>query len=51
MMEILIYNFMRSQKYIPPIHKSKIESSNTIAKIGWMLSQYNGCDFDYRYFM
>lgn len=28
-----------------------IESSNTIAKIGWMLSQYNGSVYDYRYFM
>ncbi|EMS72563.1 SIR2 family protein [Ruminiclostridium cellobioparum] len=28
-----------------------IESSNTIAKIGWMLSQYNGAIYDYRYFM
>lgn len=28
-----------------------IESSNTIAKIGWMLSQYNGAVYDYRYFM
>lgn len=28
-----------------------IESSNTIAKIGWMLSQYNGVVYDYRYFM
>lgn len=28
-----------------------IESSNTIAKIGWMLSQYNGAVYDYRFFM
>lgn len=28
-----------------------IESSNEIAKIGWLLSQYEGAIYDYRYFM
>ncbi|MDD2362160.1 MAG: SIR2 family protein [Oscillospiraceae bacterium] len=28
-----------------------IESSNIIAKIGWLLSQYEGSIYDYRYFM
>lgn len=28
-----------------------IESSNEIAKIGWLLSQYEGTIYDYRYFM
>jgi argonaute-like protein implicated in RNA metabolism and viral defense len=28
-----------------------IESSNQIAKIGWLLSQYEGAIYDYRYFM
>ena len=28
-----------------------IESSNEIAKIGWLLSQYEGAVYDYRYFM
>jgi len=28
-----------------------IESSNEIARIGWLLSQYEGAIYDYRYFM
>ena len=28
-----------------------IESSNEIARIGWLLSQYEGTLYDYRYFM
>ncbi len=28
-----------------------IESSNSIAKIGWLLSQFDGTLYDYRYFM
>ena len=28
-----------------------IESSNEIARIGWLLSQYEGALYDYRYFM
>ncbi len=28
-----------------------IESSNQIARIGWLLSQYEGAIYDYRYFM
>ena len=28
-----------------------IESSNEIARIGWLLSQYEGAIFDYRFFM
>ena len=28
-----------------------IESSNEIARIGWLLSQYEGSIYDYRFFM
>ena len=28
-----------------------IESSNQLARIGWLLSQYEGTIYDYRFFM
>jgi len=28
-----------------------IDTSNEIARIGWLLPQYEGCIYDYRFFM